>query len=161
MMLNRIKSTLIGCLALLFAGNSLSESKTADLSTGAEVFKQCAACHMASGVGVPGAFPPLRGRIASLSASEAGRQYLSSVLLQGLNGTIEVDGKTYNGFMQPYGNSLTDEQLSAVLNFVAIELNDEPPEDYQPYVAQDFSDMREQLKAQGLSSLELRKDAIE
>jgi len=45
--------------------------------------KRCAACHLANGQGVPGAFPPLAGRIDSAATDAAGRQYLVMVLEKG------------------------------------------------------------------------------
>ena len=84
---------------------------------GATIYKRCAACHLASGAGVPGAFPPLKADVRSLAASAAGRRYLALVVIRGVSGPITVEGKTYRGTMPAQGG-LNDAQVAAVLNFV-------------------------------------------
>jgi len=137
-----------------------SSSQSAVIAEGKTVFAQCSACHLASGDGVKGAFPPLKNRLASLSATTEGRLYLQSVLLQGLNGPIKVDEISYNGYMQAYGGSLSDQQISAVLNYVAIELADQTSPDFDAYSADEVAATRLHLKAKAKSSNELRKNAI-
>jgi mono/diheme cytochrome c family protein len=74
---------------------------------------QCAVCHQPNGKGVAGQFPPLAGnRDLFLS-----RTYPAMVVLAGLSGSIEVEGKTLNSTMPPL-NYLSDAQVAAVLNFV-------------------------------------------
>lgn len=75
----------------------------------------CQSCHQAGGTGIPGAFPPLAGNMPDLVAAEGGREYLIDVLLYGLTGEIEVNGQTYDNVM-PAWDSLSDEQIAAVLN---------------------------------------------
>jgi len=41
---------------------------------GAAIYKRCAACHLATGAGVPGAFPPLAADVRNLSQTAAGRR---------------------------------------------------------------------------------------
>src|SRR5215471_19140641 len=54
---------------------------------GARVFEQsCGVCHQPSGLGVPGAFPPLAGHVAESFAQPNGRAYLVRVVLYGLSG---------------------------------------------------------------------------
>lgn len=77
--------------------------------------QNCSACHQANGQGIPGAFPPLAGHIPNLYSAEGGREYLIKVVLYGLQGQIEVNGMTYNGAMNPWGQ-LSDEQIAAALN---------------------------------------------
>ena len=78
----------------------------------------CAACHLENGLGVPGAFPPLAGNVASLLAQPGGRGYLIRALLFGVEGAISVDNASYAGAM-PAWNGLDDRALAAVLNHVA------------------------------------------
>jgi mono/diheme cytochrome c family protein len=81
---------------------------------GAKVFKeQCSACHQPNGQGVAGQFPPLAGnRDLFLS-----RTYPVMVVLGGLSGKIEVEGKTINSVMPPL-NFLSDAEVAAAVNYV-------------------------------------------
>jgi mono/diheme cytochrome c family protein len=74
----------------------------------------CVACHMADGNGSPGQFPPLTSS-EWLKEKEPGR--VIRIVLNGLNGTLDINGKTFNGAMVPW-NSLPDEEIAAVLTFV-------------------------------------------
>ncbi len=89
-------------------------AQTAD---GAAIYKRCAACHLATGAGVPGAFPPLRADIRALAAKPDGRRYLILVVTKGVSGPITVEGKPYRGVM-PAQAGLSDPQIAAVLNHV-------------------------------------------
>ena len=81
---------------------------------GAQVFTgKCAACHQASGLGLPGVFPPL-ARSPWVSGS---KERLLAILLHGVQGPIEVLGITYNGMM-PAWNALSDAELAAVSTYV-------------------------------------------
>ncbi|MDF1521343.1 MAG: tetratricopeptide repeat protein [Trueperaceae bacterium] len=71
----------------------------------ASVAAQCAACHQATGAGIPGAFPPLIGHAPAVCAADGGRAYLATLVLYGLQGPIEVDGAAYNGMMTPHPSS--------------------------------------------------------
>jgi mono/diheme cytochrome c family protein len=72
----------------------------------------CAACHQASGEGVPGAFPPLVG---------AGGYYgdpknHARIVVHGLSGPIVVNGTQWNGAMPPQGH-LSDYDIAAVATY--------------------------------------------
>ncbi|WP_343211273.1 cytochrome c [Aquisediminimonas profunda] len=84
-------------------------------------FSRCSACHLASGAGVPGAFPSLRADARALARSDAGRKYLIMVVLKGVSGPIIVDGKSYRGSM-PAQTGLDDAGVAAVLNYVTNDL---------------------------------------
>lgn len=75
--------------------------------------RNCAACHGAEGRGQPGYFPPLAGNpdVAKDSA------FPVLVVLHGMSGAIEVDGRTYEGSMPPFDH-LSNAEIAAVLNFV-------------------------------------------
>lgn len=85
---------------------------------GAKVFKsQCAACHQASGLGVPGVYPPLAGSEWVTGHQEA----LARILINGMNGPVEVAGKSYNGNMPafgPNGLNLKPKEIAAVLTYI-------------------------------------------
>lgn len=55
----------------------------------------CIACHQPTGLGLPGAFPPLAG---SEYATGEGRRFIA-ILLKGLQGPLTVKGVTYNNIM--------------------------------------------------------------
>jgi mono/diheme cytochrome c family protein len=75
----------------------------------------CVACHQANGKGLPGQFPPLI-RTDWVLEPEPGR--LIRAVLDGLSGPIQVEGQSYNGAMVPWRESLTDEEIAAVLTYV-------------------------------------------
>lgn len=75
---------------------------------------QCAACHLATGAGVPGAFPPLRDNVRQLASQPAGRRYLTSVVLRGASGPMTVNGKRYSGVMP--AQALSDAAVADALN---------------------------------------------
>lgn len=85
---------------------------------GEKVFRsQCVACHQAEGTGVPGVYPPLAGS----EWVEESPELLARILINGLNGPIEVKGNTYNGNMPafgPGGLDLSDKQIAGVLTFI-------------------------------------------
>lgn len=109
---------------------------------GEQIFNtNCAACHQASGEGVAGAFPPVRGHIKEIFAAQGGRDYLPRLLLNGLQGSIEVAGKSYNGIM-PAWKQLSDDQIAAVLNYALTTW--EAPSDFQPYEASEILEARTQ-----------------
>ena len=73
----------------------------------------CAACHQYDGQGV-GEAPPLDG-----SSWVTGPQdRLIKIVLHGVRGKIEVQGKTYDREMPGFGSILTDEDLASLLSFV-------------------------------------------
>ncbi len=75
--------------------------------------RYCATCHQGDGNGIENAFPPIRE--TEWANGDKGR--LIRLVLYGMQGPIEVKGKTYNNAMTPHG-FLSDEQVAAVLTFV-------------------------------------------
>ncbi len=104
-------STLLAFAALAVAGPAVAADD------GATIYKRCAACHLANGAGVPGAFPPLKTDVRALAGTTAGRRYLALVIIRGVSGPITVEGKPYRGMMPAQGG-LNDAQVAAVLNYV-------------------------------------------
>lgn len=82
---------------------------------GAAVFSaHCAACHQATGAGLPGVFPPLAG-----SEWVAGKpETLAAAVLHGISGALTVKGTTYNGAMPAFKDQLQDAELAAVLTHI-------------------------------------------
>ncbi len=105
-------------LAILLAlPVAFAAGPVAHAQDGATIFKRCAACHLPTGAGVPGAFPPLKADVATLAGSPAGRRYLALVVIRGVSGPITVGGKPFRGTMPAQGG-LNDTQVAAVLNHV-------------------------------------------
>ena len=74
----------------------------------------CAACHQATGEGVAGVFPPLVG--SEWVTGDEGK--LARIILHGITGPIEVAGETYNGMMPPWGGTMKDADIAAVITYV-------------------------------------------
>lgn len=88
---------------------------------GPTIYKRCAACHLPSGAGVPGAFPPFGADFAALAKSAAGRRYMILGVIKGIAGPITVAGKPYRGVM-PAQVGLDDEAVANVLNHIAVNI---------------------------------------
>src|SRR5258708_9652559 len=74
---------------------------------------KCVACHQATGLGLPGVFPPLAGSEWVLGSDKI----LVQIPLHGISGSVQVKGTTYNGAM-PVFNALSDAEIAAVLSYV-------------------------------------------
>lgn len=93
---------------------SASQTEAAPNPIGEQVYKQyCFACHQMDGNGVPGAFPPLRGT----DWVNGEKDRLIKLVINGLEGPIEVNGQAFNSVMTPHG-FLSDEQIAGVLTYV-------------------------------------------
>ncbi|TAN01149.1 MAG: c-type cytochrome [Rhodanobacteraceae bacterium] len=84
-----------------------------DPARGASLFAStCAACHQTTGLGLPGAFPPLKGNPAVLDPDPAKQ---IDVILHGLQG-VAIDGVTYPSAMPPFGAALSDADIADIAN---------------------------------------------
>ena len=72
----------------------------------------CVRCHLPSGTGVSGVYPPLA---KSNWLNDKIEESIAS-LKYGLEGEIEVNGETYNNVMQSQG--LSDEEIADVMNYI-------------------------------------------
>jgi cytochrome c2 len=125
---------------------------------GATLFGRCAACHLADGAGVPGAFPPLRTQVGRYAATPAGRAYLVSVVSHGLNGAILVGADAIAGFMP--AQNLDDAEAAAVLNHVVGRIA-APSVKTRPFTAAEVADLRKGREgASAQDSRALRPDAL-
>jgi mono/diheme cytochrome c family protein len=85
---------------------------------GAQIYDtNCAFCHQAGGVGVPGQFPRLSGRLGEIAAKPEGKKFLPQILLNGMSGRITVDGEQILGIM-PGFDSMTDDDMAALLSYL-------------------------------------------
>ncbi|HKU87406.1 MAG TPA: cytochrome c, partial [Casimicrobiaceae bacterium] len=84
-----------------------------DAVRGASLYTaDCAACHQATGTGLAGAFPPLKGN-ASVLATDPTVQI--DTILQGAQG-VPIGGVTYPGAMPPFAASLSNADVADVAN---------------------------------------------
>ena len=74
--------------------------------------RNCAACHMPTGTGVPGAFPPL----VKSDYLNADVDRSIGAVLHGLQGEVTVNGNKFNSIMPTLG--LNDEDVANVLTYV-------------------------------------------
>ena len=77
--------------------------------------RHCANCHAKDGLGAPGQFPPL-AKSTWLKANSA--EAAIDVLLLGMSGEVKVNGTTYNGFMQGYGEKLDDAEVAMIATYM-------------------------------------------
>lgn len=83
------------------------------MKAGAIVFKtNCAACHQLNGQGIPDAFPPL----AKSDFLMADKNRSIKIVKNGLQGSVTVNGKTFNSVMPALG--LSDDDIASVLTYV-------------------------------------------
>lgn len=94
--------------------NNAQTSSNGMMAKGEKVYtRNCLACHQKSGGGVPHLNPPLVETEWVLGDEER----LIKVILNGLNGKIEVNGETYTNAMASYAQ-LSDQEIAAVLTYV-------------------------------------------
>ena len=85
-----------------------------DAAKGQALFTaNCAACHQATGQGLPGAFPPLKGNAA---VNDADATTHIRVVLHGLQGA-NVAGVLYASPMPPFADTLGDEDIANIINY--------------------------------------------
>ncbi len=77
--------------------------------------KNCGACHQATGLGIPGVFPPL-DKSPYVIGDNVDR--LAAIMLYGLVGPIKVLGTTYSSAMAGLGGTMSDEELAAVATYI-------------------------------------------
>lgn len=86
----------------------------AQIAHGEAVFTaNCAACHQASGEGLSGAFPPLKGNSAVNDADPT--LHIHTVLF-GAHG-LTIGGVSYASQMPPFGPQLSDQDVADVIDY--------------------------------------------
>jgi mono/diheme cytochrome c family protein len=93
--------------------------------------QNCVLCHQATGMGLPGQFPRLAGRVSVISAQPKGREYLIDILTYGLAGTIKVDNQSIVGVMPPF-STLPNDVVADILSYVQT-LGDKPAKEPKPF----------------------------
>jgi mono/diheme cytochrome c family protein len=106
---------------------------------GKQIFTgNCAACHQATGLGLPGVFPPLVNSEWVLENPVI----LTNILLHGIEGQIIVKGVSYKGAM-PAWNQLSDTELAAVASYIRSDWGNKAT----PITEDDVKKQRELTKA--------------
>ncbi len=96
-------------------GVSQNEVSREELSEAAQLYMtRCAPCHQFNGQGTGDIFPPL----SNTDWVTGDKTRLIKIVLGGLGGEIEVNGKKFDGEMPPWKDFLTDEQVATILSYV-------------------------------------------
>jgi len=86
----------------------------ADIAHGKQLYDDnCAACHQATGAGMAGAFPPLKGNAVVNDADPTEHIH---VVLFGLQGKA-VDGVKYDSPMPAWGQQFSDKEIADIIDF--------------------------------------------
>ncbi|HVR47571.1 MAG TPA: cytochrome b N-terminal domain-containing protein [Candidatus Binatia bacterium] len=98
------------------AGSATTASQgSATSGAGAKVFAaNCASCHGAQGLGLPGTFPPLANN--PVVTGDANK--VIGIVLGGLHGSISVNGQAYNGQMPAWKGTLSNKDVSDVITYI-------------------------------------------
>ena len=96
------------------AGGATGTPSTTN-ANGQKVFStNCSSCHGAQGQGMPGAFPPLDGNPVVTGDPHK----VIGIVLDGLKGSISVNGATYNGQMPAWKGTLSNGDVADVITFI-------------------------------------------
>ncbi len=125
------------------------------MSEGKKVYNNCIACHQASGMGMPGQFPPLVGS----EWVDGGTKRLAAILLHGINGPFRVAGQVYNQPMPPWG-TLNDEKIAQVSTYIRREFGSLPEGEDGVVTTEMVKAAREELKDQTVPYVEAELLAI-
>lgn len=118
-------STFIKILVVLILNSSSTEIKTKyqsleqektleqSIEDGQTIYEDfCSRCHLPSGKGVSGVYPPLA---KSNWLVDKTKKSIASIKY-GLKGEIQVNGETYNNIMN--AQRLSDEEVADVMNYI-------------------------------------------
>ena len=146
-------------------GGASAQAGPVDLKViGKRVFTQnCIVCHQATGLGLPGQFPPLAGSEWVQSQDWHGDNHLVKILLKGLQGPVQVKGATFNNAM-PTWSMLTDEQIAAVLTYIRSEWGNTASSisaDYVQEIRAKTADRTEPWKSKELQEIPAEKAPAE
>lgn len=99
---------------IVISDSSSQEKVSESFKRGEDVYANfCVTCHLPSGKGIPGNFPPLAG---SNWLKEKRTESLQAIKY-GLSGPIVVNGENYNNVMTPQG--LSDQEVADVMNYIS------------------------------------------
>ena len=90
---------------------------------GKRVFANCIACHQTTGLGLPGAYPPLAGS----EWVQGPEDRIIRIVLNGISGPITVKSAQFSNSMPAFGPLLRDEQIADVLTYIRSEWGNNAP----------------------------------
>src|SRR5436190_8462065 len=119
------------------AGGEQAELSPRD--RGKKIFAaNCQTCHQASGLGVPGQYPPLAGS----EFTTGGSRRPAMIVLKGLQGPVTVKGQQFGtAVMQPWDKTLTDQKIADVLTYERSEWGNNA----SPVTAEQIAALRKEL----------------
>lgn len=100
---------------MVFVAIAMTASASAQdtAAKGQQLFtQQCAVCHQATGLGVPTAFPPLKGNAVVNDANPSTHIH---AVLHGVQDVV-IDGVKYAAPMPEFGSHLSDADIAAIIN---------------------------------------------
>lgn len=95
----------------------LTEPQKLAIEQGKALYALCGACHQPNGQGQEGLAPPL----ANSEWVTGSEQRLIKIILQGIGGPIEVNGRQYNLDMPGLAAALGDEQIAQIASYIRRE----------------------------------------
>ncbi len=91
---------------------------------GGAIFTQrCTPCHQANAEGADGLAPSLAGTLKDYLASDDGKKYLAQILVSGMGGRIESQGRVVIGMMPNFRTDLSDADIAATVDYVLGHFN--------------------------------------
>jgi mono/diheme cytochrome c family protein len=94
---------------------ALNDPGTASAQRGQKIYENtCLTCHQADAGGVPGMTPPLQ----KSPYVQGPATKVISIVLNGLNDGVEIDGESYSNPMPPFGTVLKDQEIADVLTYL-------------------------------------------
>src|SRR5437016_1386189 len=124
------------------AGGPGGGQQAAELSPaerGKKIFlANCATCHQANGLGVPGQYPPLAGS----EFTTGGSHRPAMIVLKGLQGPVKVKGQQFGtAVMQPWDKTLSDQKIADGLTYIRSEWGNKA----SPVTAEQIAALRKEL----------------
>lgn len=102
--------------------DKINDNLAKDASSAGEAtyYTYCANCHQKDGGGATGRFPP----ITNTEWVSGDKDRLMSIILEGMEGSMEINGETYNGVM-PQHSFLSDKEIANVLTYIRSNFGNE------------------------------------
>lgn len=112
-----VTGEIVNCDGSEFTGQQVGGGETDFIAMGAEIFaNNCASCHGANGEGV-GNFPAMTGVVTTFGACADHKLWVSLGSSGWPDATYGDTNKPVGVGMPPFGGTLSEEQLSAVVSF--------------------------------------------
>jgi nitrite reductase (NO-forming) len=112
----RLATGFAAIIIFAFSVAAQAQDKTAMMTKGEKVYKAyCQTCHQANGQGLSTVYPP----VANSDYIKAnGVKDVIKGVMWGRTGPMTVNGKQFNGVMNPIPANYTDEDIAAVVTYV-------------------------------------------